>query len=263
MKEFDLSLWFQRRRKNDLEAKYEYGHFIGGEQQNLGVFGDDPVRGQERFLGSPPSLGGAVVCCGARRAPRNALEMVPRTRVEEAPAPTLVVPAPAPAPVERDAAVGDGAPRALYVRQADVERFGYTATCPGCYDLQIGRRTTQGGVRAHSEECRRHIASKLMENPLGKARVERAQKRKPSTDLEAVRVADAAVRVAEAVAEPVGMEQHTLERESSANRSAEPLAPVASSSLSSEPIPRDVEMARGQKRQASVGVEELDAGRRG
>ena len=256
----------QRRRKNDLEAKYEYGHFIGvnSRTSEFLVMTREGVKRGFSIRRLPLEERWSASELGELRG--TPWDMVPRPQVEAADAPPLAVPAPAPAPVERDAAVGAGAPRALYVRQADVERFGYTATCPGCCDLQVGRRTTQGGVRAHSDECREHIATKLLGDPVGRARVERAQKRKPSTDLEAVAAAESVAdgaAASEAVAVPCRSEQEEMRVDPPENVVAEHFASAASGSQPSEFPPQEVGMARGQKRQASVGVEELDAGRRG
>ena len=54
------------------------------------------------------------------------------------------------------------------IRKADVVKFGYTAGCPACAQLEAGDATRMG----HNEVCRRRVEAEFMKTEEGKQRVE-------------------------------------------------------------------------------------------
>ena len=71
----------------------------------------------------------------------------------------------------------------LYVRQADVEAFGYTPGCPRCeHSLTYGPGRTQV---AHNNTCRERIADCLKDTPEGKRRLEQHEVRTTQRIVEA------------------------------------------------------------------------------
>eukprot|EP00973_Karenia_brevis_P061234 8514835-Karenia_brevis.AAC.1 len=61
----------------------------------------------------------------------------------------------------------------MSVRRADIGRFGPTKGCPGC------RAITENWtyIHSHNAKCRERISERLMEEAVGRARVERAEER--------------------------------------------------------------------------------------
>ena len=87
----------------------------------------------------------------------------------------MAVPMPAPAPVPQIAVAAapvDRAARGLYIKKADVQKFGYSMNCPGC---RSGMTNTT--ARAHTEECRKRLESCLAEDEETKLRSEAAKLR--------------------------------------------------------------------------------------
>ena len=88
----------------------------------------------------------------------------------------------APAIVQSDAPAGeapvrDDLPKArrVYITQKDLDKFGYTVTCPRCQHIRThGPKSATG---PHSEECRAHIVSKLRESEEGRQRLSAAEQR--------------------------------------------------------------------------------------
>ena len=64
----------------------------------------------------------------------------------------------------------DCVPRRLRIRKEDLERFGYTAGCPGCRAANRGTTAVN-----HTEDCRRRIVTEL--EKIGDERIERERKR--------------------------------------------------------------------------------------
>ncbi|CAE7251708.1 unnamed protein product [Symbiodinium sp. CCMP2592] len=64
--------------------------------------------------------------------------------------------------------------RRTYIRQSDLDKFGYTAGCEACSAIREGRRRT--GIN-HTEHCRSRIMEALKESESGKARLEREEQR--------------------------------------------------------------------------------------
>ena len=87
----------------------------------------------------------------------------------------MAVPMPAPAPVPQivvAAAPVDRAASRVYIKKADVQKFGYSMNCPGCRSVM-----TNTTARAHTEECRKRLESCLAEDEETKLRSEAAKLR--------------------------------------------------------------------------------------
>ena len=65
----------------------------------------------------------------------------------------------------------------VYIRQMDLDAYGYTASCPACHLIRIGEN--RQGV-AHSEACRAHIVERLEKTEEGKKRLAAAKRQEPS-----------------------------------------------------------------------------------
>ena len=87
----------------------------------------------------------------------------------------MAVPMPAPAPVLQvvvAAALVDRAASRVYIKKADVQKYGYSMNCPGCRSAMTG--TT---ALAHTEECRRRLENCLAQDEETKFRSEAAKLR--------------------------------------------------------------------------------------
>ena len=87
----------------------------------------------------------------------------------------MAVPMPAPAPVPQvvvAAAPVDRAASRVYIKNADVQKFGYSMNCPGSRSVM-----TNTTARAHTEECRKRLESCLAEDEETKLRSEAAELR--------------------------------------------------------------------------------------
>ena len=87
----------------------------------------------------------------------------------------MAVPMPAPAPVPQimvAAAPVERAASRVYIKKADVQKFGYSMNCPGCRSVM-----TNTTARAHTEECRKRLESCLAEDEETKLRSEAAKLR--------------------------------------------------------------------------------------
>ena len=74
------------------------------------------------------------------------------------------------APAEREMQV-----RRVYIRQADLDEFGYTQGCRRCqHILTYGPNK---GTMPHSDECRARITAALRQTDHGRARLERIEAR--------------------------------------------------------------------------------------
>ena len=85
----------------------------------------------------------------------------------------MAVPMPAPAPVPQivvGAAPVDRAASRVYIKKADVQKFGYSMNCPGCRSVM-----TNTTAPAHTEECRKRLESCLAEAEETKFRSEAAK----------------------------------------------------------------------------------------
>ena len=65
--------------------------------------------------------------------------------------------------------------RRVYIKPADIDKYGFTSGCPKCeHEMRYGRgRCTV----PHSERCRVRIMDELIKTPEGKIRIERATMR--------------------------------------------------------------------------------------
>ena len=87
----------------------------------------------------------------------------------------MAVPMPAAAPVPQVVVVAAAVDRAasrLYIRRADVQKYGYSMNCPGCRSVM-----TNTTARAHTEECRRRLENCLAEDEETNFRSEAAKHR--------------------------------------------------------------------------------------
>ena len=87
----------------------------------------------------------------------------------------MAVPMPAPAPVPQVVVVAAPVDRAairVYIKKADVQKFGYSMNCPGCRSVM-----TNTTARAHTEECRKRLESCLAEDEETNLRSEAAKLR--------------------------------------------------------------------------------------
>ena len=75
-------------------------------------------------------------------------------------------------PMLTPAAPVDRAASRVYIKMADVQKFGYSMNCPGGRSV-----TTNATARAHTEECRKKLESCLAEDEETKLRSEKAQLR--------------------------------------------------------------------------------------
>lgn len=66
--------------------------------------------------------------------------------------------------------------RRVYIRQADLEVRGYTASCPACGFIRAG--VSREGV-PHTEFCRARVVEKLGNSEEGKKRLEAARRKDP------------------------------------------------------------------------------------
>ena len=65
--------------------------------------------------------------------------------------------------------------RGVYIRQEDLNNFGYTANCKKCHS--IGLYGSVAGTMPHSVACRERIMAKLQETEAGRARVAKMTQR--------------------------------------------------------------------------------------
>ena len=87
----------------------------------------------------------------------------------------MAVPMPAPVPVPQVVMAAKPVDRAasrLYIRRADVQKYGYSMNYPGCRSVMTNTTT-----RAHTDECRRRLENCLAEDEETKFRSEVAMLR--------------------------------------------------------------------------------------
>ena len=61
--------------------------------------------------------------------------------------------------------------RRLYIRQSDLDQYGYTQNCPRCQHVLV---YGAGQVNVnHSEECRNRIMREMSKTPEGQARIQK------------------------------------------------------------------------------------------
>lgn len=69
---------------------------------------------------------------------------------------------------------GPEPPRARYVTQADLRRYGATVGCPACAEIAVHGRSRV----AHTTACRDRVGAKMAEDESGKARLEEHQRKR-------------------------------------------------------------------------------------
>ena len=65
--------------------------------------------------------------------------------------------------------------REHYILKSDLDKYGYTPSCPACSEARAGAPRT-GGVFL-SSECRARVEARMAEDPLAKERLERCHTR--------------------------------------------------------------------------------------
>eukprot|EP00973_Karenia_brevis_P051398 7139013-Karenia_brevis.AAC.1 len=66
------------------------------------------------------------------------------------------------------------ASRAMSIRKEDVKQYGPTKGCYGCRAINEG----WANIQAHSHKCRQRISEAMMEDIIGRKRVEEAEERR-------------------------------------------------------------------------------------
>ena len=177
---FGERIWFRplksyMKGQSDLESKLLAGRYIGTHGRN----GDVLVMTAEGVL-----KGGSIKRMpvkerwdpsdidGLRGTPWN---LRPRLAEDVDSLPVRIALPAVEGRLTPDPVPKDSAPRSLYVTRRDVEG-NFTPGCPGC----PGCVAIQTGlpVRSHNNECRTRVEQRLNASEVGKARVERAHKRK-------------------------------------------------------------------------------------
>ena len=78
--------------------------------------------------------------------------------------------------------------RRMYIKQADIDAFGYTTGCPRCdHAMRYGPNRTAKG---HNDKCRERIMAELAKTPEGQARIARMNVRIEETAAEAIERAE-------------------------------------------------------------------------
>ncbi|CAK0870975.1 unnamed protein product, partial [Prorocentrum cordatum] len=157
-------------RRSTMEERVKSGNFLGYYMMRTGALLVMMVDGVEKAQ-------------GFKKLPKEqawdskdgaALRGVPwATRLEEE-APSL-----ARAPVVATVRMEPRAPRARCVLRRDIEKYGATAGCPGCFELtQKGRIT-----KSHSDECRDRIAVFEVEKQLEETKLPYRRPLETATEL--------------------------------------------------------------------------------
>ena len=162
-------MWYvPKKLRAKLDQRWRYGVFLGralGSDQNyVGVNSGDVVCARAIIRVVPNARWSFERLSKIKISP---IYFKPNTldRIEESAEPQAH-----PEPV---ADAGDAAKqlRRLRVMDADVKRFGYTASCQRCVYLQRGQDALARGVR-HNEECRERIYDELRK--VGAEKIKRA-----------------------------------------------------------------------------------------
>ena len=72
--------------------------------------------------------------------------------------------------IPRDPEVPEAVARRMYIRKADITKFGGTPGCLGCRCIAVGKP-----LQSHTAECRDRIESCLRETDEGKERLDLAR----------------------------------------------------------------------------------------
>ena len=97
--------------------------------------------------------------------------------------------------------------RGVYIRQEDLNNFGYTANCKKCHSISL--YGSAAGAMPHSVACRERIMAKLQETEAGRARVAKMTQRVDRYNTEQDLAAQGAAR-SSGPQDPVSMDLPTL-----------------------------------------------------
>ncbi|CAE6933232.1 RE2 [Symbiodinium sp. CCMP2592] len=176
---FGEAVDFRRNTRSKLDSRWQSGVYLGLRLQstekivgtNQGIFVVQSIKRKPEGQQWDSDLVKAVRGLPWKTSPdetgdgaRLPEPLTVRAQVEEGlppPARELVKPEVAPF-------------RRTYIRQSDLDKFGYTAGCEACSAIREGRRRT--GIN-HTEHCRSRIMEALKDSESGKARLEREEQR--------------------------------------------------------------------------------------
>ncbi|CAE7420072.1 RE2, partial [Symbiodinium sp. CCMP2592] len=253
---FGEAVDFRRNTRSKLDSRWQSGVYLGLRLQstekivgtNQGIFVVQSIKRKPEGQQWDSDLVKAVRGLPWKTSPdetgdgaRLPEPLTVRAQVEEGlppPARELVKPEVAPF-------------RRTYIRQSDLDKFGYTAGCEACSAIREGRKRT--GIN-HTEHCRSRIMEALKDSESGKTRLEREEQRE-SEFFDKVNIAEEKKRKvstgqeASSSAEPPATQPSrplTIARQP-------PLRPVVPSEPSSLP-PGGA--AAGQKRKSEGGGDE-------
>ena len=171
---------YRRRAKSKLDARWQEGVYLGLR-----------LTSSEKIIGTPS---GILVVQSIRRKPADKqfnLEMLkavkgtpwhpnpekgPNADADRLPEPIAIEPVVAPTELPPQPGQTERLPtyRRMYIRQSDLEKFGYTGGCEACAAIREGRE--RQGIN-HNEKCRARIQEALKETSQGQARLERETQR--------------------------------------------------------------------------------------
>lgn len=175
---FGERVWFRplksySKDKNDLALKMQEGIFLGVHGRNgdiLAMTAEGVLKGGSVKRMAPEQRWSTKDFEKMKGTPWKLRPRTPED-VDAVPVPIALPVAEGrlmPEPANKDA----GPPRNMYVTRKDVEG-NYTLGCPGCLAIQ-----TDMPARSHSAECRTLVQNRLMNSEEGRARIEKAKKRK-------------------------------------------------------------------------------------
>ena len=119
-----------------------------------------------------PDIWNKELVCGVRAVPWNWEGVQDKTEEPEVVFQDRVIPEEQQVP-EPESRGGLPKPSRLYIRNADVRKYGFTTGCPKCEAIMVGdtRNFT------HNEVCRKRIEEAMTASELDKDRVQKARER--------------------------------------------------------------------------------------
>ena len=173
---------YRVRTKHKLEARWATGIFCGVRLNTTekiiatenGIVVAQSVRRKPKELRWDSELFGKVK--GTPWAPTPGRAARPEEAEELAEAISVEPELPEEPALEVSAAEKREVPRRVYIRQTDLDAYGYTASCPACDLIRMG--VSREGV-LHSESCRARIVGKIAGTEEGKKRLEAAKRKDP------------------------------------------------------------------------------------
>ncbi|CAE7551092.1 unnamed protein product [Symbiodinium sp. CCMP2592] len=171
---------YRRRTKSKLDARWQEGVYLGLR-----------LTSSEKIIGTPS---GILVVQSIRRKPADKqfnLEMLKAVKgtpwqlnpekstnadADRLPEPIVIEPVVEQAELPPKPGEAERLPtyRRMYIRQSDLEQFGYTGGCEACAAIREGRE--RQGIN-HNETCRKRIQEALKDTSRGQARLERETQR--------------------------------------------------------------------------------------